>query len=111
MKWIGPSTELEIERAAADQIGVIVVPIAFVSEHIETLVELDEEYAEKAHALGVPFYWRAPALGTRAEFINELAKIVTDLLVSDQDIVAIRQGGCIVACPSCPRGYENGCKA
>ena len=111
MKWIGPSTEVEIDRAAVDQIGVIVVPIAFVSEHIETLVELDEEYAEKAHEAGVPFYWRAPALGTRAEFINELAKIATDVLASDQNIVAVRQGGCIVACPACPRGYEGGCQA
>ena len=111
MKWIGPSTEIEIERAAAEKIGVIVVPIAFVSEHIETLVELDEEYAEKAHEAGVPFYWRAPALGTRSEFIAELAKMTTDILESDQDIVALRTGGCIVACPDCPRGYEGGCKA
>jgi protoporphyrin/coproporphyrin ferrochelatase len=111
MKWIGPSTETEIDRAAADKIGVIVVPIAFVSEHIETLVELDEEYAEKAHEAGVPFYLRAPALGTRTEFIGELAKMATDLLASNQDIIALRTGGCIVACPACPRGYEGGCQA
>jgi protoporphyrin/coproporphyrin ferrochelatase len=111
MKWIGPSTEAEIDRAAADKIGVIVVPIAFVSEHIETLVELDEEYAEKAHEAGVPFYLRAPALGTRVEFIQELAKMTTDLLASNQNIVALRTGGCVVACPACPRGYEGGCKA
>ena len=111
MKWIGPSTEIEIDRAAADKIGVIVVPIAFVSEHIETLVELDEEYAEKAHEAGVPFYWRAPALGTRPEFVNALAKMTIDLLAGDQDIVAVRTGGCIVACPACPRGFVNGCHA
>jgi ferrochelatase len=111
LAWIGPPTEAEIKRAAADQIGVIVVPIAFVSEHIETLVELDEEYAEIAHEAGVPFYWRAPALGTRAEFIGELAQIVTDLVTGTEDIVAIRSGGCVVACPACPRGYEGGCKA
>ena len=40
-KWIEPSTETEIERAAKDSKAVLVVPIAFVSEHTETLVELD----------------------------------------------------------------------
>jgi protoporphyrin/coproporphyrin ferrochelatase len=111
MKWIGPSTEAEIDRAAHDKIGVIVVPIAFVSEHIETLVELDEEYAEKAHEAGVPFYYRAPALGTHTAYIDELARMSVSLLQSSDDIIAFRTGGCIVACPACPRGYEGGCKA
>lgn len=111
MKWIGPSTEVEIERAAKDQIGVIVVPIAFVSEHIETLVELDEEYAEKAHEMGVPFYHRAPALGTHHAFIDELARMSVALLQSDDDILALRSGGCVVACPACPRGFVGGCQA
>ncbi|MBI1252055.1 MAG: ferrochelatase [Alphaproteobacteria bacterium] len=73
LTWIGPSTEEEIERAAEDKRGVIVSPIAFVSEHIETLVELDVEYAEKAKALGVPFYLRAAALGAADRFIAALA--------------------------------------
>jgi protoporphyrin/coproporphyrin ferrochelatase len=111
MKWIGPSTETEIERAAAEKIGVIVVPIAFVSEHIETLVELDEEYAEKAHDAGVPFYYRAPALGTDSAFIDDLARMSVSVLQSNEDILAFRTGGCVVACPACPRGYEGGCKA
>lgn len=111
MKWIGPSTETAIEQAAADKIGVIVVPIAFVSEHIETLVELDEEYAEKAHEAGIPFYVRAPALGTQSAFIGELARMSVSVLESQDDVVAFRTGGCVVACPACPRGYESGCKA
>jgi ferrochelatase len=49
LKWIGPSTEDEVERAGHDKVALIVVPIAFVSEHSETLVELDIEYAELAH--------------------------------------------------------------
>jgi len=76
LKWIGPSTEEEIHAAGQDQAGVIVAPIAFVSEHIETLVELDVEYAEKARALGLPYYLRAPALGAGARFIDVLADIV-----------------------------------
>jgi protoporphyrin/coproporphyrin ferrochelatase len=76
LKWIGPSTEEEIDQAANDKIGVIVSPIAFVSEHIETLVELDEEYGERAHAHGVPYYLRAPALGAAQGFIDALADLV-----------------------------------
>ena len=46
LKWIGPSTDDEIRRAGAEGKGVLISPIAFVSEHVETLVELDHEYAE-----------------------------------------------------------------
>jgi len=44
LEWIGPSLDEEIKRASEDSIGIIVLPIAFVSEHSETLVELDIEY-------------------------------------------------------------------
>lgn len=76
LAWIGPSTEEAIEQAAHDGVGVIVSPIAFVSEHIETLVELDEEYALLAQERGLPFYLRAPALGASQRFIDALAQIV-----------------------------------
>jgi ferrochelatase len=76
LKWIGPATEEEVAQAGADGVGVIVSPIAFVSEHIETLVELDEEYAELAHSAGVPFYLRAKALGTAPLFMEALADLV-----------------------------------
>lgn len=76
LKWLGPSTEEAIDQAGADGRGVIVSPIAFVSEHIETLVELDIEYAEKAHARGLPFYLRAPAVGVSDVFIDGLAGLV-----------------------------------
>ena len=59
-KWIEPSTEREIERAAQDKVAVLVVPIAFVSEHSETLVELDVEYRDMAEKQGVPGYFRVP---------------------------------------------------
>ena len=76
MKWIGPSTDDEIRRAGADGKGVIVTPIAFVSEHVETLVELDHEYAELARDVGVAPYIRVPALGDAPEFIAGLAAMV-----------------------------------
>lgn len=76
LQWIGPDTPAEIERAGQEGVGVIVSPIAFVSEHIETLVELDHEYGELAQEKGVPFYIRAPALGAAEGFIAALAQLV-----------------------------------
>jgi len=83
MKWIGPSTIEAIEAAAADGLGVVVVPIAFVSEHVETLVELDRDYAEVAERAGVDPYIRVPALGVDAGFIEGLAELVDQALTSE----------------------------
>ena len=80
MKWLGPSTPDAIKQAAADGVGVVVTPIAFVSEHIETLVELDIEYGELAHEAGLHPYLRAPAVGVADTFIDALAQAVTDSL-------------------------------
>jgi protoporphyrin/coproporphyrin ferrochelatase len=76
LKWIGPQTVDEIRRAGRDKIPVIVVPIAFVSEHSETLVELDREYRHIAEQSGVPRYIRIPALTADSGFITGLAKLV-----------------------------------
>jgi ferrochelatase len=73
LKWLEPSTEAEIRRAGAEGKGVMVVPIAFVSEHVETLVELDHEYAEVAIGAGCAPYLRAPTPGVRDAFIDDLA--------------------------------------
>ena len=75
-KWLDPSTEVEIERAARDKVAVLVVPIAFVSEHSETLVELDVEYRELAEHHGVPGYFRAPAQNSEAGFIDAVAGLI-----------------------------------
>jgi ferrochelatase len=80
MKWLGPSTPDALRAAAADRTGVIVVPISFVSEHIETLVELDRDYRRLAEALGLPFYLRVPALGADPAFIGGLAEAVIQAL-------------------------------
>ena len=76
MEWIGPSTEHEIEAAGKEGVGLMIVPIAFVSEHSETLVELDIEYRHLAEKAGVPVYTRIPALGTHPLFIETLADLV-----------------------------------
>jgi ferrochelatase len=74
-KWIGPSTEDELERAGHEKVAVLVVPIAFTSEHSETLVELDVEYREEAEKFGVPGYFRAPAQNADPAFIAALANL------------------------------------
>lgn len=76
LKWIGPSTEEEIHKAGMDGAGLLICPIAFVSEHVETLVELDIEYAQIAKQLKLPFYLRVPALGPDPRFIDALAELV-----------------------------------
>lgn len=73
MKWIGPSTHDELMRAAKEHVPVVLVPIAFVSEHSETLVELDIEYANLAHEAGLDHYYRVPTLSLQAHFIAALA--------------------------------------
>ncbi len=75
MKWIGPNTEDEIRAAAREGRPLVIVPIAFVSEHIETLVELDIEYGEMAKHEGCPAYIRVPALGVDGGFIAGLAQL------------------------------------
>jgi ferrochelatase len=83
LKWIGPSTVEEIEAAARDGVGVVIDPIAFVSEHVETLVELDRDYAELARRAGVEVYIRVPALGVDAGFIEGLAELVDGALAAE----------------------------
>ncbi len=85
LAWIGPSTEDEIKRAGTESIGIVLIPIAFVSEHSETLVELDFEYAELAVKHGVKTYIRVPALQTQPAFIDGLARLVSEALARDGD--------------------------
>ena len=73
LQWLTPSTDDEICRAGGEGRGVIVAPIAFVSEHVETLVELDHEYAELARQVGATPYLRARTPGVREAFIESLA--------------------------------------
>ncbi len=80
LKWLEPSTDTEIRRAGQDAKGVIVAPIAFVSEHSETLVELDIEYGKLAREAGVPDYRRAATVGADPAFIDGLSGLVKKAL-------------------------------
>lgn len=103
LKWIGPSTEVSIEKAAHEKRGVIVSPIAFVSEHIETLVELDIEYGAKAKALGLPFYLRAQTPGAAEVFIDALAALVHRAVGDPRDVAsAAGERLCPAAFGACP---------
>ena len=64
------------------------VPIAFVSEHSETLVELDLEYAHLAQEAGVPAYVRVPTVGTEPAFIDGLADMVKALLAGERQVAS-----------------------
>lgn len=76
LKWLEPATDAEIRKAGAQGKGVIVAPVAFVSEHSETLVELDIEYGKLAREAGVPDYRRAATVGADPAFIAGLAGLV-----------------------------------
>ena len=88
LKWIGPSTEDEIIKASKQKKIIVVVPIAFVSEHSETLVELDIECKKLAEENGCKKFIRIPALGTKEEFIQALTNLVhkSNLLDKKSDI-------------------------
>jgi protoporphyrin/coproporphyrin ferrochelatase len=101
LEWIGPATNAEIARAGREGKGLIVFPVAFVSEHSETLVELDIEYAKLAREAGVPDYVRVPAVRTDASFIGGLAELVMAALKSDGPITC--DGGRL-----CPKGRTCG---
>ena len=102
-KWIGPSTEDEIERAAHDKVALLVVPIAFVSEHSETLVELDVEYREFAEEAGVPGYFRASAQNSEPGFIHALADLIRRTRTRDTGLCSFAGSRtCYKAFTDCP---------
>jgi protoporphyrin/coproporphyrin ferrochelatase len=76
LKWIGPSTDDEIIKYSREKKGIVIVPVAFVSEHSETLVELDIEYKKLAEKNGCSFYKRVPSLGIEENFIKSLSELV-----------------------------------
>jgi protoporphyrin/coproporphyrin ferrochelatase len=77
VKWLQPATDTAIRKLAAEGVNqALLVPISFVSEHIETLYELDILYRDLAREVGLPHYRRVPALNCRPDFIDALAGIV-----------------------------------
>lgn len=102
LEWIGPYTDAEVIQAGRDGAPLVVVPIAFVSEHSETLVELDIEYRALAEGNGVPAYRRVPALGTTEAFIDGLAMLVRQACAWPAGAVCSQAGGRL-----CPAGFAR----
>ena len=78
LKWLQPYTDTEIKQAGSQGKSILMVPIAFVSEHSETLVELDIQYKDLAQEKGVKEYRRVPTVGVHPHFIQGLAQLVRD---------------------------------
>lgn len=90
VEWLRPYTDDKIRELAA--LGVkelVVVPVSFVSEHIETLEELDMEYKEVAEEAGITNYQRVPTLGVNSDFIDDLAEAVIEVMPSIKDPVKV----------------------
>jgi protoporphyrin/coproporphyrin ferrochelatase len=109
VRWLGPHTEQIIRMLGGrGQKDVLVVPIAFTSDHIETLSELDREYGAVARTVGIVNYHRVPALNDRSDFLDALADIVREHLVSGRPCSTQypdRCPGCVNdACRQIPRG-------
>lgn len=98
LKWLEPYTDDAIRQAAKDGKAVLICPIAFVSEHVETLVELDHDYANLARSLGVQ-YMRARTPGVTPSFIETLARAALESL----DREGVRPFGPWL----CPAGHEK----
>ncbi|MDB5463596.1 MAG: hemH [Phenylobacterium sp.] len=86
LPWLSPYTDDEIRRAGAEGKGVLIAPIAFVSEHVETLVELDRDYARLAHDVGCAPYLRARTPGVAEAFIDELARTVLEAAKREEGV-------------------------
>lgn len=81
VEWLTPYTDERIREMGRDGTkAMLAVPVSFVSEHIETLEEIDVEYRELAAASGITQWRRVPALNTDARFIGDLADLVVDKL-------------------------------
>jgi ferrochelatase len=99
MKWLEPTTSDEINHASILKKSIIISPIAFVSEHVETLVELDIEYVEIAKKHGAQ-YLRARTLGINDEFIEDLAKNIKNLARIEGEFTTSSLGARL-----CPEGF------
>ena len=85
VKWLQPSTDETVRRLAAEGVRqALLVPVSFVSEHIETLYELDILYRHVAEEVGLAHYRRVPALNCRPDFIDALATLVEKKVTSDE---------------------------
>lgn len=83
VKWVGPETSATIQKLGADGVkSLIIVPISFVSDHLETLHEVDIELAELAHESGIENFVRTESFNDDPAFISLLSRLVTEKIAS-----------------------------
>jgi protoporphyrin/coproporphyrin ferrochelatase len=92
LAWIGPGTDELIVAAAEAKKAILVVPVSFVSEHSETLVELDMDYGKLAADHGAAAYVRVATVGTHLAFIAGLARITREAETAARPILAFGAG-------------------
>lgn len=84
VEWLGPATDATVRRLAGEGVEqLLMVPVSFVSEHSETLYEMDLLYGELADEVGIKDYRRVPTMNCRADFIDALARLVERALALD----------------------------
>lgn len=108
LKWIGPYMDDEIKQAGREGRPLVVVPVAFVSEHVETLVELDMDYRDLAAAHGVPSYRRVAAVSENSAFIEGLAGLVRRAAGAGPSIECGGDGVCPANWTRCPLAGDRG---
>ena len=102
VEWLKPYTDHVITEFSAQGRPIVVVPVAFVSEHSETLVELDIEYRDLALKNGASSYVRTPTVGICDGFIKGLAALVRKSLGKNSVISSEESKVCDQSCVSCP---------
>jgi ferrochelatase len=105
VEWIGPSTEELVIDAGEERRAIVMLPVAFVSEHSETLVELDVDYRKLAEAHAAPAYIRAPTVSNHPAFIGGLARIVRQAVGDGRPLVPF--GSCAARARGCPCRATN----
>lgn len=112
LQWTSPSLDYELRRAAIDKKIPVVVPISFVSDHAETLVELDIDYKNLATELGIKNYLRVPALNADGSFIKSLIEICKAVDSNNESQIFSGQNSSRI----CPKNFkfclnQNHCEA
>jgi ferrochelatase len=101
LAWLGPYTDELIVAAAEARRAMVIVSVSFVSEHSETLVELDMDYAKLAADHGAAAYVRVPTVGTHPAFIAGLARMIGDTENATTAVIA-RGRTCSREAAACP---------
>lgn len=84
VEWLSPATDATVRRLASEGVEqLLMVPVSFVSEHSETLYEMDILYGELAQEVGIKHYLRVPTMNCRTDFIDALASLVERAIALD----------------------------